>query len=67
MGAASQRVAAIEVEQAGRKWLVTIDSPCGAFVVGVESVEPATLRAVDEYGDALTGGHDLPSTASWFG
>ena len=45
-GAASSRVAAIEVQQGGRKWLHPIESPCGAFAVGVESAEPATLQAV---------------------
>lgn len=52
-GAASKRVAAIEVEQAGRKWLHPIESPCGAFVVGVESPEPATLEALDQQGQPL--------------
>jgi hypothetical protein len=52
-GAASKRVAGIEVEQAGRKWLHPIESQCGAFVVGVESPESATLQALDQHGQPL--------------
>jgi hypothetical protein len=49
-GAASKRVSAIEVEEAGRSWSLPIDSPCGAFVVGIESPAPATVHAIDEQG-----------------
>jgi hypothetical protein len=52
-GAASMAVSAIEVEQGGRKRSYRVDSPCGAFVVGIESPEPARLRAVDERGDPV--------------
>jgi hypothetical protein len=52
-GAASSRVAAIEVEQRGRTWTVPIESPCGAFIVGLESPGPATLRVLDRDGQPL--------------
>jgi hypothetical protein len=52
-GAASTNVAGIEVEQAEGLWSVPIDSPCGAFVVGIESGGPGTLRALDEGGSVL--------------
>ena len=52
-GAAAWRVAAIQVEQAGRTWSVPVDSPCGAFIVVMESLEPARLCAVDERGEVL--------------
>jgi hypothetical protein len=60
-GAASSRVAAIEVQQGGRKWLHPIESPCGAFAVGVESAEPATLQAVDDQGEPLYDADGQPS------
>jgi hypothetical protein len=60
-GAASKQVAAIEVEQAGRKWTVAIDSPCGAFVVGIESPGPASVRAVDEHGRMLRESRGRPA------
>jgi hypothetical protein len=60
-GAASKRVAGIEVEHAGRKWLYPIESPCGAFVVGVESPEPATLQALDYRRQPLCDADGKPS------
>jgi hypothetical protein len=53
LGAASTQVVAIEVEHAGRRWTVPIESPAGAFVVGIEGRGPATLRALDANGEAL--------------
>jgi hypothetical protein len=53
VGAASMPVAAIEVEQAGRSWRAPIDSPCGAFIVGLEQSGPATLRVLDREGQPL--------------
>jgi hypothetical protein len=54
-GAASEQVAGIEVEQAGRTWTVPVGSPCGAFVVGVELPGPASVRAVGADGRVLRG------------
>jgi hypothetical protein len=56
-GAASMRVAAIEVEHAGRRWTVPIDSPAGAFLVGIEGRGPAALRALDASGATLDENH----------
>ena len=53
VGAASARVAAIEVEQGGRKWEVPIESPCGAFIVGLEQPGPATLGVLGHDGSHL--------------
>jgi hypothetical protein len=55
LGAASTEAAAIEVQHAGRAWTVPIDSPCGAFIVGLEAPGPATMRALDRNGRPLTG------------
>jgi len=43
----------LEVEQAGRTWSVSVASPCGAFVVGIESPGPTIVRAADERGQPL--------------
>jgi hypothetical protein len=59
-GAASKRVAAIEVEQAGRKWDLPIDSACGAFVVGIEAPEPAIVRAIGPDGHVLHSADGSP-------
>jgi hypothetical protein len=53
LGAASAQVDAIEVEHGGRRWTVPIESPCGAFIVGLESPGRATLRALDRDGRPL--------------
>jgi hypothetical protein len=53
LGAASEQVAAIEVEHGGRTWEVPIESPCGAFIVGVEGPGPATLRVLGHDGQPL--------------
>jgi hypothetical protein len=53
LGAASEQVAAIQVEHEGRTWTVPIESPCGAFIVGVESPGPATLRVIGHDGQPL--------------
>ncbi len=56
-GAASARVAAIRVEQAGRVSTLPVDSPCGAVVVGVETGNGlATLEPVDADGKVLVRG-----------
>jgi hypothetical protein len=60
-GAASKRVSAIEVEQAGRRRSLPVESPCGAFVVGIESQEPAVVRALDEHGRALIDAAGAPA------
>jgi hypothetical protein len=52
-GAASMLVAAIEVEHDDRRWTVPIESPCGAFIVGIEGKGPATLRAIGHDGRPL--------------
>jgi hypothetical protein len=52
-GAASKNVAAIEVEQDGLTWTVPIESPCGAFVVLLETPGPVTLRVLDAGGRRL--------------
>ena len=49
-GAAAEGIAAIRVEQADRTWSVPVDSPCGAFVVVMDSLQSARLCAVDEQG-----------------
>jgi hypothetical protein len=49
-GAAAEGIAAIRVEQAGRTWSVPVDSPCGAFIVVMDSLRPARLCAIDEHG-----------------
>ena len=55
-GAASARVAAIRVEQAGRVSLLPVDSPCGAVVVGVYAgAGPATLEPVGPDAEVLVG------------
>jgi hypothetical protein len=59
-GAASLEVAAIGVEQGGRNWQVPIDSPCGAFVIGIEDPAPVILRALGADGQPLRG-----EGASW--
>ena len=53
LGAASAQVAAIEVAHAGKTWTVPIESPCGAFIVGLEAPGPATLRVLDHDGRPL--------------
>ena len=55
LGAASTPVAAIEVEQDGRSWTVPIESPCGAFIVGLEDPATATLRVLGHDGQQLAG------------
>jgi hypothetical protein len=60
-GAAARRVAAIQVEQAGRTWSVPVDSPCGAFIVVMESLAPARLCAVDERGEAVLERPGVPA------
>jgi hypothetical protein len=52
-GVAAMQVAAIEVEQDHRKWTIPIESPCGAFIVGLEHRGPATVRALDHHGEPL--------------
>ena len=52
-GVASTQVQAIEVEQGDRRWRVPIDSPCGAFLVGLEQRGPATVRALGHDGRPL--------------
>jgi hypothetical protein len=52
-GAAAATVAAIEVEHEGERWQVPVDSPTGAFVVGVENPREPILRAVDDAGRPL--------------
>jgi hypothetical protein len=53
LGAASTQVTAIEVDHGGRSWRQPIDSPAGAFVIGIEGPGPATLRALDASGASL--------------
>jgi hypothetical protein len=53
LGAAAKQVAAIEVEHEGRTWTVAIESPCGAFIVGLEAPGPATLRVLGHDGRLL--------------
>jgi hypothetical protein len=53
LGAASMQVASIEVEHDGHTRTETIDSPAGAFVIGIEGRGPATLRALDASGATL--------------
>jgi hypothetical protein len=53
VGAASQKVAAIEVERAGRSWTVPVESSCGAFIVGIEGPGVATLRPLGHDGRPL--------------
>ncbi|MEA2466598.1 MAG: hypothetical protein QOJ57_724, partial [Thermoleophilaceae bacterium] len=53
LGAASEQVAAIAVEHGGRTWTVPIESPSGAFIVGLEAPGPATLRVLDQDGRPL--------------
>jgi hypothetical protein len=52
-GVAAVAIAAIEVEQGDRGWTFPIDSPCGAFVVVLETLGPATLRAVGSNGEVI--------------
>jgi hypothetical protein len=52
-GAASAQVAAIGVEQDGRRWTVPIESACGAFLVGLERPGPVMFRALDRDGEPL--------------
>jgi hypothetical protein len=54
-GAASAVVASIEVEQDGRKWQVPVESPCGAFLVGLEHSERAVLQPIGSDGASLRG------------
>lgn len=54
-GVASLEVASIGVEQSGRKWRVPIDSPAGAFVVGLEDPAPVILHALGAGGQLLSG------------
>jgi hypothetical protein len=53
LGAASQRVAAIGVEFGDRSWTVAIESPCGAFIVGIEGPGVATLQPLDSDGSPV--------------
>ena len=53
LGAASMRVGAIGVEHGGRSWTVPIESPCGAFIVGIEGPGVATLQPLDRDGRPL--------------
>lgn len=53
LGTASTQVSAIVIEHAGRRWAQTMDSPAGAFVVGIEGRGPATLRALNASGTVL--------------
>jgi hypothetical protein len=52
-GVASTRVRAIEVEQGNRRWEIPIDSPCGAFLVGLEQPGPAKIRVLGHGGRPL--------------
>jgi hypothetical protein len=52
-GLASEQVHAIEVEQGDRCWEVPIDSPCGAFLIGLEQRGPATVRVLGHDGRPL--------------
>jgi len=52
-GAAAEGIAAVRVEQADRTWSVPVDSPCGAFIVVMDSLRPARLCAVDERGEVV--------------
>jgi hypothetical protein len=52
-GVAACQVAAIEVEQAGQRSSVPIDSQCGAFIVGLEQRGPATIRVLGQDGRPL--------------
>jgi hypothetical protein len=47
LGIAPERVAAIEVERAGERLRLPIDSPVGAFVIGIEGPGQATLQPLD--------------------
>jgi hypothetical protein len=58
-GVASRQVAAIEVEQAGQRSSVPIDSPCGAFIVGLEQRGPATIRVIGHDGLPLPDGDGM--------
>jgi hypothetical protein len=59
-GAASRRVRAIGVEQGSQKWTVPVDSPCGAFIVVLDSLDPARLCALDERREVLHGPEGKP-------
>jgi hypothetical protein len=65
-GVASTRVRTIEVEQENRRWEVPIDSPCGAFLVGLEQRGPATVRVLGHDGRPLADadGHTEHTAAS---
>jgi hypothetical protein len=47
LGIAPERVAAIEVERAGERLRLPIDSPVGAFVIGIEGPGQATMQPLD--------------------
>ncbi|HSH58786.1 MAG TPA: hypothetical protein VK988_03925 [Acidimicrobiales bacterium] len=62
-GMAARVVAAIEVQQGDRKTVYAIDSPTGAFVVGVESPGAAVLRPLGHDKQLLADSEGRPVEA----
>ena len=65
IGKATDQVAGVQVSQCGRSWVVPVESPSGAVLVGVEGDEAPTWVAIDQKGSHIGEGGSLPSATSF--